>query len=56
MILPDGTIVKLRRSLYVLKQAPRIWYKTLWKDLEAAGYMNSKTAPCVFVNKEKDTY
>jgi Reverse transcriptase (RNA-dependent DNA polymerase) len=31
----SGNVSYLRRSLYELKQAPRIWYEMLWADLIA---------------------
>ena len=51
---PDGTtkndnlVWKLHRSLYGLKQSPRIWYLTVKKVLVDSGYKNSILEPCLF--------
>ena len=39
---------KLNRSLYGLKQSPRIWYLTLSKVLVSKGYESSIVDPCLF--------
>jgi hypothetical protein len=46
-------VCHLRRSLYGLKQTPRIWYETLWADLISKGFEVSKSCPCVFKMKGK---
>ena len=45
----DGTmIVKLKKSLYGLKQAARAWYELLSKTLIELGYTRSKMDRCLF--------
>lgn len=51
---PDGLsknkdeVWKLERSLYGLKQSPRIWYLTIAKVLKDNGFENSIVDPCMF--------
>lgn len=51
---PEGTtkgtdiVWKLHRSLYGLKQSPRIWYLTVAKVLIDSGFQNSVLEPCLF--------
>lgn len=55
---PEGTtkgtefVWKLHRSLYGLKQSPRIWYLTVAKVLVDNGFQNSILEPCLFWKKE----
>jgi len=63
MKIPDGIdvqnsskprsahVIKLRRSLYGLKQSDRMWYTRLKDYLIRNGYKNSDLCPCVFINK-----
>ena len=57
--LPEGfstnasRVGKLKKSLYGLKQAPRNWNLTLTRQLEAVGYQQLMSDPCVFL-KRKD--
>lgn len=43
--------IKLRRSLYGLKQSGRMWYNRLSKYLLKEGYTNDPVCPCVFIKK-----
>ena len=43
--------IKLRRSLYGLKQYGRMWYNRLSEYLIKDGYINNPICPCVFINK-----
>jgi hypothetical protein len=43
--------VKLKRSLYGLKQSGRMWYNRLREYLLQKGYSNSDDCPCVFIKK-----
>ena len=43
--------LKLRRSLYGLKQSGRMWYNRLSEYLIKAGYKNNLICPCVFIKK-----
>ncbi|KAM2690262.1 hypothetical protein EV1_043463 [Malus domestica] len=49
---PQNTIsVRLRISLYGLKQSCRIWYNRLSEYLTSQGYVNNELCPCVFIKK-----
>jgi hypothetical protein len=49
-----GTVLKLRRALYGLKQSPRIWYLVLRDTLKELGFEPTEGDPCVFKHtKEK---
>jgi hypothetical protein len=43
--------VKLKRSLYGLKQSGRMWYNRLSEYLMKKGFMNNEDCPCVFIRK-----
>ena len=43
--------IKLRRSLYGLKQSGRMWYNRLSEYLIKDGYINNHICPCVFIKK-----
>jgi hypothetical protein len=43
--------VKLKKSLYGLKQSGRTWYNRLSEFLHKKGYNSSDDSPCVFVKK-----
>ena len=43
--------VKLKRSLYGLKQSGRMWYNWLSEYLMKKGFMNNEDCPCVFIRK-----
>ena len=45
--------IKLRRSLYDLKQSGRMWYNRLSEYLIKDGYINNPICPCVFINKSE---
>lgn len=47
----SNTVWKLIKSLYGLKQSPRIWYLTIAKVLKENGYQNSIIDPCLFWKK-----
>jgi len=54
MVLPKGKILKLRKSLYGLKQAARDWNQALTKLLTSIGFTASDSDPCLFLHKEKE--
>jgi hypothetical protein len=41
--------VKLKRSLYGLKQSGRMWYNRLSEYLLQKGYSNNDDCPCIFI-------
>ena len=43
--------IRLRRSLYGLKQSRRMWYNRLSEYLTSQGYVNNELCPCVFIKK-----
>ncbi|KAM2549509.1 hypothetical protein TB1_013867 [Malus domestica] len=49
---PRNTLsIRLRRSLYGLKQSGRMWYNRLSEYLTRQGYVNNELWPCVFIKK-----
>jgi hypothetical protein len=48
MTLPDGTAVKLNKSIYGLKQAPRVWNETIHNILVSLGLKATFEDPCVY--------
>ncbi|KAM2623255.1 hypothetical protein TB2_027778 [Malus domestica] len=49
---PRGMLsIKLRRSLYGLKQYGQMWYNCLSEYLIKEGYINNVICPCVFIKK-----
>jgi hypothetical protein len=45
-------VLRLRKSLYGLKQASSNWYSYLKKGLEDRGFKESQSDPCVFIRKD----
>jgi len=45
-------VLKLERSLYGLKQAARLWFKTLEKSLHDRGFKTSAQDLCMFMKKK----
>lgn len=45
-------VLKLNRSLYGLREAGKVWYELLVKELKAAGLHEMKHAPCVFLGEQ----
>ena len=43
--------IRLRHSLYDLKQYGRMWYNRLSEYLTSQGYVNNELCPCVFIKK-----
>ncbi|KAM2449650.1 hypothetical protein PS1_019734 [Malus domestica] len=48
--------IKLRRSLYGLKQSGRMWYNRLSEYLIKEGYINNVICPCVFIKKSNSGF
>ena len=51
--LPPGSLLKLRKSLYGLRQAPKLWYASVWKTIGASGFERLRSDACVFVNHDR---
>ena len=45
----SGQIVKLKKSLYGLRQAPKLWYQHLSQMLSKKGFRRSMSSDCFFV-------
>ena len=45
---PPGSYWRLRRSLYGLRRAPKLWFDKLSSQLKAMGLHCSPTSPCLF--------
>ena len=49
---PRNTIsIRLRKSLYGLKQSGRMWYNRLSEYLTSQGYVNNELCPYMFIKK-----
>ncbi|CAM8901660.1 unnamed protein product [Rhodiola kirilowii] len=48
--IPDGMVLRLRRSLYGLKQAPRAWFERFSSVVTAAGFTASDHDPALFIH------
>ncbi|KAM1016173.1 hypothetical protein ACFX2A_046888 [Malus domestica] len=48
--------IKLRRSLYRLKQSGWMWYNRLSEYLTSQGYVNNELCLCVFINKSHSRF
>jgi len=46
--------LKLKKSLYGLKQSARNWYECLTNWLKEEGFQESKTDPCLYTHEEMD--
>jgi hypothetical protein len=65
MRIPEGVLIKekgrykqpclrIRKSLYGLKQAGRIWYLHLSKYLQKCGFITNESCPCLFIKRHKN--
>ncbi|KAM2935901.1 hypothetical protein COP2_033557 [Malus domestica] len=48
--------IRLRRSLYRLKQSGWTWYNCLSEYLTSQGYVNNELCPCVFIKKSHSRF
>ena len=46
---PPGTVCRLRKALYGLRQAPRAWHTKLKQELEKMGFVASSSDPSLYV-------
>ena len=46
-------VIKLKKSLYGLRQSPKNWFGTMDNHLSNMGFRSLKSDPCVFVFKDK---
>ena len=49
----DGSIVKLQKSLYGLREAPKLWYKTLRTTPKQLGFVAMTCSECLFMLTER---
>ncbi|KAJ9546931.1 hypothetical protein OSB04_019474 [Centaurea solstitialis] len=49
-------LIRLRRSVYGLKQSGRMWYNRLSKYLIGLRYVNNELCPCMFIKKFTSGY
>jgi hypothetical protein len=61
MEIPEGydidrkkKVFKLKKSIYGLKQASRIWNEKFTEEVKKLGYQQSQADPCLFYRMEKD--
>ena len=47
-----GKVLKLRKTLYGLRQSPRAFWKYMVQKMEACGMPQSKLDPCLFVGEK----
>ncbi|CAG4978543.1 unnamed protein product [Colias eurytheme] len=47
-----GQVLKLKKSMYGLKQSSRVWYKRVEVCLLKIGFVKSKIEPCMFLKKQ----
>ena len=50
---PPNTVLKLKRSLYGLKQSPRLWNHTLDEWMRSEGFTPTATDPCIYTKQLK---
>jgi hypothetical protein len=50
----EREVVKLLKSIYGLRQAPRCWNKKFVRTLLDMGFVQSNADPCLFVREEKN--
>ena len=48
----DGIVWRLKKSLYGLKQAGRVWYKRIRREIESLGFTACASDPCLFYKVE----
>ena len=53
--IPDGSVLKLKKSLYGLKQAPNIWNQLMNDALVQEGYTPLHADRCVYVKTTGDS-
>lgn len=47
-----GQVLKLKKSMYGLKQSSRVWYKRVEECLLKIGFVKSKIEPCMFLKTQ----
>lgn len=52
MNVPEGYVCKLRKSLYGLKEAAAVWFKTFRAVFKRMGFEQCRADPCLFVHRD----
>jgi hypothetical protein len=52
--IPDGMVCLLRRSVYGLKQAASVWFKTIRSVISSRGFVQCRADPCLFLRRHRD--
>lgn len=47
--IPDSKTMRLRKSIYDLRQSPKCWNATFDKFVASLGFVKSKADPCLYV-------
>src|SRR5579859_1496065 len=50
----DDLVCRLRKSIYSLKQAPRVWNQRIRCFLKSIGFDQTYSDPCVYINRDTD--
>ena len=51
-----GKVLKLKKTLYGLRQSPRLWYQTLISYLHTLGFQELITDSCVMKHKDEKCF
>ena len=51
---PSGSVCKIKKSIYGLKQAPYLWFESLGKALADLGFHSLHSDQCCFTNTSRD--
>ena len=51
---PSGSVCKIQKSIYGLKQAPYLWFESLCKVLADLGFHSLHSDQCCFINAAQD--
>lgn len=52
MDVEESKVLKLKKSLYGLRQSPRRWNETFLKTMKEMGFVQAKNEPCIFRNND----
>lgn len=52
----DGYVLKLKKSLYGLKQSSKCWNNKINESLETLGFIRSETDYCLYIKEINDNY
>jgi hypothetical protein len=52
--VPEGHCLKLKKAIYGLRQAPRVWYSELKSFFDSINFQPSPADPCLFISQSED--